>query len=368
MNPAKRFVAILLGIWGAMFVLSLVFEPPHFRAWERLYDRDSRRFLPSRQIEMVEMGDLGYKSWIRALQHPRRSRFTTDRWGFRNASDFEHPRIVVIGDSYVAGSGLSDDETITSRLGAHLGEPVYNFATQHLNGPALYLRDPRFARQPPEIVIFAPVARAIRPRPLFYREWERPEAPRDPLSRHRRVGSAIAKVVERANRDNRLVRELRFLYQGLRYAWSGHPQEVHEPGGNSVLALSLAEQNLYGSPEQRGLQTTVQMLVVLDQTLRRAGVRLVFMPIPESGTIYPELFSEEQRRWVARPSFLERLLERAREEGIEVFDLRPVFRQNAVPYLFQPDDSHWNARATDLAAEALAGWLRGDARLAARVR
>ncbi len=365
MDASKRFVLIMAGIWAVLLAVSLRFEPPEFRPWERLYDEGQRRFQPSARIEMQEIGDLGYKSWVRALQHPRRARFTTDRWGFRNAEDIERPRVVVVGDSYVAGSGLSDEETLTARLSTYLGEPVYNFGTQYLNGPALFLREERFARNKPAVVIYAPVARAIKPRPLFYRQWGKDEEPQDLLSRQRRIGRAILEAVDRTNQDNGLVREARFLYQGLLRALRGHPGEIQAPEGQPVLALSLEEQNLYASAQQRDLDETLAMLATFDGVLRQAGVRLVFCPIPESGSIYPASFPVEQRRSIAQPSFLDGLIAGARELGIEVVDLRTTYRQDPAPYLFQPDDSHWNARATDLAARALAQALDGKTRLAA---
>ena len=49
-----------------------------------------------------------------------------------------------------------------------------------------------------------------------------------------------------------------------------------------------------------------------------------------------------------------------------MLDLRAVFRADRSPYLYQPDDSHWNARATDLAARALSERLGDGARLAGR--
>jgi hypothetical protein len=63
---------------------------------------------------MLEVGVLGYKTWVRALQAPRNATFSTDRFGFRNPEHPDPPQIVVIGDSYVAGASLSDRETLTA--------------------------------------------------------------------------------------------------------------------------------------------------------------------------------------------------------------------------------------------------------------
>jgi hypothetical protein len=95
-------------------------------------------------------------------------------------------------------------------------------------------------------------------------------------------------------------------------------------------------------------------------------VRFLFSPIPESGSVYPDLFPETERRALADPPFFDELIRGTRAAGVEVVDLRAVYRDDPEPYLFLPDDSHWNARATDLAAAAWAERLTASESLAAR--
>lgn len=359
MSAARRFSYAIAALWGVALAWSLGFGRPEFRPWERLYDEGTRRFAASRQLEMDAIGDLGYESWVRELQVERRVRFTTDRWGLRNPTDVERPRVVVLGDSYVAGSSVSDDETLTARMAERLGEPVYNFGIQSIDAPGLFLLDERFARHPPAVVIWAPVSRRIRPRPLFFpREQDGPASPWERLREAwRGLGAAIARAEERLNRDNGLSRGARFAWNGLRYRLLGHPRQLVVEG-TPVLALDVEAQGLHVPPEWRGVDAVVQMVAVFSRFLADHGVHLIYCPLPESATIYPELFPPEQRAKLQRPSFLDRLVEGARRAGVEVVDLRPVFRARRTPYLYQRDDSHWNARAIDIAAEALAQAVR----------
>ncbi|MEM7410083.1 MAG: hypothetical protein AAF430_07620 [Myxococcota bacterium] len=367
MNDARRFVLVFLALWTALGAVSLVrFDAPEFRAWEHLYDPDQHRFAPERRIVMQEIGDLGYRTWNRAWQAPRDTAFTTDRFGYRNLEAETHPRIVVIGDSYVAGAGLSDDETVTARLSAALGVPVYNFAGENLNAPALFLREPRFGRQPPDVVIWAPVARGIAPRPLFFRPPD--EAEPGLFESVQTAGAAVeaslGRVAERLNRDNGLVRESRFALQGALARWRGDPLLRTLPSGEQVLALDLVDQGLTTPPEARDVAQCIEMVAALSHVLRQAGVRFVFSPVPESGTIYPELFPEAERRARPTPPFLEQLLAGVRARGVEVVDLSRAFEASRWPYLYLPDDSHWNARATQLAAASWAEVLSGEIDLA----
>jgi hypothetical protein len=350
----------MLVIWAALFVQSSFFESPEFRIWETIRDDETHRFAVNRQIAMEEVGDLGRLSWVRSLQVPRDVVFTTDRWGLRNPIEIEHPRVVVLGDSYVAGSSVTDRETVTVAMSRELREPIYNFAIQSVDVPALFLRDPRFAETPPEIVIWAPVARQIRPRPLSF-----PAADEDSSSSFersllsiRRAGEALETFEDRLNRDNGLTHRARYLYNGLQHRWFGNPNLIDTPEG-PFLALGLEDQGLTVSAEERDVEAVIAMVQAFSAFLAKHGVHLIYCPLPESGTIYPEFFPEEARDALAVPSFLDRLIDGSRVQGVQVVDLRPVFRANKSPYLYQPDDSHWNPRGISLAAAALAEAVRG---------
>jgi SGNH hydrolase-like domain, acetyltransferase AlgX len=52
--------------------------------------------------------------------------FTYDPWGYRNATAVEHADVVLLGDSYVEGWYVSDEQTVASRLASRLARPVAN--------------------------------------------------------------------------------------------------------------------------------------------------------------------------------------------------------------------------------------------------
>jgi hypothetical protein len=121
----------------------------------------------------------------------------------------------------------------------------------------------------------------------------------------------------------------------------------------------LEDQGLTVSAKEREVEAVIAMVRAFSAFLAKHGVHLIYCPLPESGTIYPEFFPEEAREALAVPSFLDRLIDGSRVQGVQVVDLRPVFRANKSPYLYQPDDSHWNPRGISLAAAALAEAVRG---------
>ena len=50
--------------------------------------------------------------------------FTFDRWGYRNATEMERADIVLLGDSYVEGWYVSDQQTLATQLATRIGQPV----------------------------------------------------------------------------------------------------------------------------------------------------------------------------------------------------------------------------------------------------
>src|SRR5262249_18615199 len=52
--------------------------------------------------------------------------FTYDRWGYRNPTEMEQASIVLIGDSYVEGWYVSDEQTVAAQLARRLGKCVAN--------------------------------------------------------------------------------------------------------------------------------------------------------------------------------------------------------------------------------------------------
>ena len=109
---------------------------------------------------------------------------------------------------------------------------------------------------------------------------------------------------------------------------------------------------------------TAGVVMDLADEVRQAGARFVVMLIPDQyqidRTLVEEILSAKGTRReffdFARPQrVLSGILESA---GIEVLDLLPIFRRaSAGDALYRPQDTHWNRRGNEIAAESLADFL-----------
>ena len=336
--------------WAGLFLLSLNFKPPDFRPWNRLRVGPFK-FKPDSQVKMEICGDLGRIKGVKELQAWREQTFTTDHWGFRNLGQTEKPEVVVAGDSYAAGGGLNDQETITYQMTHLLGEPVYNYAGEAGFAMAEFLADERFQKNPPKILIYAPVFRAIKPFPLT--------PPWNNAGWRATAGDIISDLQSfrvRLERDNYLAAVFKKIISRFSPQMvsdlSSYIEEINVQGAPE-LVISLEIQGLTLSPQERQLQVVADDIAAFNDQLKKRGIHFIFAPIPESGTIYPEFFKPSSRAKLQDPSFIDLLFQELAKRNIDYIDLRPDFSANRFPYLYLPDDAHWNPRAVEIAAKTI---------------
>ena len=91
--------------------------------------------------------------------------------------------------------------------------------------------------------------------------------------------------------------------------------------------------------------------------LDRAGIELIFVPIPAKATIYPEMISEHGDATARADEYHLKFYNILREHGVNVLDLTPLFLKNrftdAGP-VYCKQDTHWSGQGCVLAAAAIA--------------
>jgi hypothetical protein len=89
------------------------------------------RYLPDLNFDGETFGDLAARSWRKDWREPRRIRFVTDAYGFRNEprADAERPLdVIVLGDSFGAPAGTSQEDLLASVLARDYRLSVYNLS------------------------------------------------------------------------------------------------------------------------------------------------------------------------------------------------------------------------------------------------
>ena len=91
--------------------------------------------------------------------------------------------------------------------------------------------------------------------------------------------------------------------------------------------------------------------------LDKAGIALIFVPIPAKATIYSEMISEHGDSTIRGDTYHQKFYDILRDHGVNVLDLTPLFLKNrftdAGP-VYCKQDTHWSGQGCILAAAAIA--------------
>lgn len=114
------------------------------------------RWDPHLAFDMDSYGDLAALAGEGRFREPRRIVFRTDSAGFRNVAEEGPFDLLVLGDSFSAGAGTTDDETFARLLATRYGHHPYNLS--YPGGP--YDQFVNFAIESPRLA-FAPGATIV---------------------------------------------------------------------------------------------------------------------------------------------------------------------------------------------------------------
>lgn len=346
--PTKYLLFFLPFI--AAICLELFIFPIHrftFRVWESLAVKRSfgilkGQFYPNMEVEKIEEGDLAYYTQCAVKKTVW---WVTDKYGYRKANVLldKHP-IVIVGDSNIAGSSLSQEELLSEVLEKKLRQSVYPLAGERLR--ALFKHD-LISRNLPDIVVLAGVERELPESlpPLTHKDLRTPSS-LEKAMRKLRLNSAlqnIAIVIDRIFKAN-MLNYLRARINRSSPSKCGGSTGMECP----IFFLQGASINVSASPKR--IEKAAERIKAYDNFLKTRGIRFIFLPVPNKETIHYQYLKTN------RPDFLERLAEKLQELNIEVINTQKIFDnyyQETGAMLYHTDDSHWNALGVEIIAEQL---------------
>ena len=305
------------------------------------------------------------QAWGLPASRPDRITITYDRRGYRNPTELDRADIVLLGDSYVEGSYVSDDQVVSSLLQAGLARPVANL------GVAGY-------GTAQELVVLNRDAMPLRPRVAIWFFFEGNDLYNDELfettmriPREARGGQWGAghgwwrrSFVRNAQAQLRLM-----LYPLVpRHCPHFGTVSVGPHRGQKVLFWPDAAVP-WTEYERRLWDRAQQTLREGARATRERNVNLLLVYVPIKFRVYRD-FVELPPGGELRDSTLWSLPESfgqfCRTEGIACLDLTEVLRESVrsggMPHA--PTDSHWSPEGHRLVARALEellrslGWLR----------
>lgn len=333
-----------------------------FRAWEALIrDRPpSAAFAPSRRYYNARSyGDLASLGNFPGLRQYRPERFSTDALGFRNpprALDGEVD-VILAGDSFTVGSGVSDDQTLSARLTERTGCVSYNAGIEQ-------------DRVTSDLILALARRLHLRHRLVIRPYVEDAETPPHQTRRAILTSTLVARTPARILNAIGWLRGLLTVspLQSLStHAWKAVANDKILPNryaatvvratldnGDTVLFQAAQIRNFY---HRRRID--IDYWSALRDDLHRERLDLLVVLVPGKYRVYRP-FLIDQSSVDRGAGDLDRLGHLLRAIGIPVLDLTPVLSTEAAAayrergeYLYWLDDIHWNRRGIALAAEAI---------------
>ena len=279
-------------------------------------------------------------------------------------------RVVLLGDSMLAGMQVPLEQSVARRLEAFLNESsggatryeVVNCATDgYGTAQAWLLYAERCRHYRPDLVLLGFFAS----NDVLDNYWDA-RALNHPLAR--KCGRAYFEL-----RDGRLARvsdgplgasatgsAFPLLQRSYLYQLLAPPPE--QKGEGSRMRANAVFRSEYGPELLEAWDVTRELLLALDRDVRRSGARFGVLLLPSRFEVDPEKARRPEAEGTmdyARPHQL--LAEFLDEQRLAHLDLGPGLREAAVrpdgPPLYFRRDMHWTPRGNDLAGSLVARWI-----------
>ena len=346
-----------------------------FRAWEAvsLYHGKPGFFEPNQKyFNARSSGDLAHIGNYPKLRQFRPESFTTDGCGNRNAPDIfegEPASYLLLGDSFIAGSGVDDDHTLAAQLHQQSGMKVYNAGGADVDQAGWVLalaKKLRMGENRQGTVVLEYLERSpTRPRVVpDYEDWIAEAAtlchPK-PLWQTRGGWLTLAEMFWSVSPLEVYSRNLLQRVQNdVLLPNSYKSGVVRETLSNGTPILFFPEE-VDQAYAKRDEETPIVYWAQFAERMRAANLKLVVLFVPNKYTVYYPLLREPLHALppLENRQYLDHLEGRLAEKGIPAVNLKNEFTAAAEReyregrYIYWLDDTHWNAEGIGIAAKAI---------------
>ena len=369
--PKAALIAIAL-ISGLYFIELFVlpidslgvykFHPRNFRFL-------SGDFYPNMKVSMTDTGSDLAQHTKYAIK--KKVDWETDRYGYRKRDlGTEKFQIIILGESNIAGSGLTQEDMLSEVLERRLKMNVYPLTDIKTPPINIFLNDKRFIDNPPRIVILAIVERYIEllPKPHINNSNTQPFKLELFIRRYLDKHPALGILIDRMSKNSMMHSFVRRIELGIENPMRRllGMEDALPPGSvqstvdkKRFFFREVVDRMACGKDvSSEELDGMAEVIASYDRIFKEKGIRFIFLPIPNKENIYYKYVPVKN---LAKPEFLGRLILKLQNMGIEVIDTQKAFdevstRSNKL--LYCTNDTHWNAAGVALTADLVEDALK----------
>lgn len=342
---SKRFhkkYLIILSLFYFLFGLSffLFLARPqtfYWRAWE-YFDEIVYQIPNAKSWNSYEKGG-DSRDYIYSFQNRWKTKVSSDSEGFRSVplQTDKYP-ILVVGDSHIWGSNLSNSETIPWILSKLLGIPVFNGA-RHAGSLCNILRHPKLKEAK---IIIELVAEHLLDKNgvLFSEEFQLKQY--QPYINPKKYSNFFKIHPNRYFIPTKILRHFSVL--SFRNELTKKELDTFLINHQIITKLAVTE--------EAAIKIALN-IAKRDRILKSLGYEYIFGIIPYKNFILSKNKAKESIR--SQNIFIELL----KQKGVNIIDFNKVFRESAQPeQLYFQSDLHINSNGTLLIAETLSSYLK----------
>ncbi len=299
-------------------------------------------YYPHIDSKMQAVGDLCHHT---PYQVYKEEIWKTDEWGFRNQHFVSDPDILIVGDSFMQGTSLSQNQTLAAKLGEEFGGNVkiYNMSPSSMSELDRYLA--LGIIQKPKLLIFSMVERNV-PEPMV---------PYNP-GQNSTLKNTIKTLLGYGNLNVYL--DKAFKQYSIKWIQSriNHVKGQGIPavdGSNMFFLNGIKDGHPAGD-----LMKEADVILSYKKYCEQRGIRFLFLPMPNKETVY-----FEKVPFVKQPDYLftlDSVLKARNVATLNTLQLYNEYRRTQSRYLYHLDDTHWNSNATGLVSKALCRYITAE--------
>lgn len=300
-----------------------------YRPWEALNYSNKKGvafpFYPNQNLSMYSTGDLCNRTKYAVV---KKENWITDKIGYRNNVFIKKPKVLIIGDSFIAGCSLPQDSTLTNLLMKKLNTEVYNIAPANFFNFISLLKNEVIEK--PELIIFSIVERDIPP--SIHVNFNENFYPRN---------ESIISIFK-----DKLFRF--YLYSFLK----ARIKKTHGFGIQGDIDKTMFFMN--GKNQQyfyNEIQEISETIISYKDYCDSIGVNFIFLPLPNKETVY-----FDKVPLVNQPDFIYRLNSNLETKGVISINSVGLFNNERTKnnhYMYHVDDTHWNSNGANIIANEL---------------
>ncbi|MEC4004402.1 hypothetical protein OX283_007025 [Flavobacterium sp. SUN052] len=289
---------------------------------------------PNMFLSSVEVGDLAHHTNY-AIR--KKVIWKTDALGFRNDSVFKNPDVIVIGDSFINGTSMTQTDIFTCQLSKAFNNryKIYNLAPFTFNNYVELLEQGIIKK--PKIIIFSCVEKTV------------PEVFTSTGKNYNSIREKVKNKIRKSNVAPIFDRLTRF------YMINWIKARINKSKGTGIQSefnkkMFFLRGEAVEPRNQIDVYNTAKAITSYKKYCDKIGVKFLFLPMPNKETVYYDFVPLPKQ-----PNYLFELCDLLNKDSIPNINTLKVYNSNrrSSQLMYQLDDTHWNPLGVKLISNAV---------------